>query len=442
MIITILNGYDKCTLAPATPPCPMPAIRTYYEILAVPHDADEATLRRAYRRAMQAVHPDRNPDGKRTARRTRHLNAAKETLLNPEKRKRYDVKLRRRGLIPDLPNKTSPDFPTQNPPQDHPAHNQASDFQFATESKSPPHKPPPRNSTESDFGPGRPTERKRPQPRRPTRKPKQHFKSSRTHTRLLSPKKILAAFCVIGCLVAFFLFPWLKIQRTIISWTRAIPSPPSISQLTTAQPVSPKPVSPKPVSPKPVSPRSTTPRPAIPRTTRPKLATPRPASPRTTPPRTTRPSAASAATPKIIEAKFDEAVRVNGPNKQVIVKGPCSELSVSGSGYQITIENMVSGKIKLSGFDHELTIRGTVSEIIGSGLRHQITAEEVGRVMMSGSGHKLYYQQGTGGLPIEEIPGNKSLDSQGRFFEIKKIQSMPEAPANSGTSKALNPIPD
>ena len=222
------------------PPCPMPAIRTYYEILAVPHDADEATLRRAYRRAMQAVHPDRNPDGKRTARRTRHLNAAKETLLNPEKRKRYDVKLRRRGLIPDLPNKTSPDFPTQNPPQDHPAHNQASDFQFATESKSPPHKPPPRNSTESNFGPGRPTERKRPQPRRPTRKPKQHFKSSRTHTRLLSPKKILAAFCVIGCLVAFFLFPWLKIQRTIISWTRAIPSPPSISQLTTAQPVSPQ----------------------------------------------------------------------------------------------------------------------------------------------------------------------------------------------------------
>lgn len=132
---------------------------------------------------------------------------------------------------------------------------------------------------------------------------------------------------------------------------------------------------------------------------------------------------------------------MNGPNKQVIVKGPCSELSVSGSGYQIAIENMVSGKIKLSGFDHELTIRGTVSEIIGSGLRHQITAEEVGRVMMSGSGHKLYYKQGAGGLPIEGIPENKSLDSQGRFFEIKKIQSIPETPANLGPSETLNPIP-
>ncbi len=404
----------------------MPAIRTYYEILAVPHDADEATLRRAYRRAMQSVHPDQNPDGKRTARRARHLNAAKETLLIPEKRKRYDAKLRRRGLIPDLPNKTSADLSTQNTPQDNPAHSPTSDFQFATGSKPPPNQPTPRTSAESDFAPGRPTGRKRPQPRRPKRKPNQHFKSSRTHNQLFSPKKILAAFCVTGCLVALSLFPWPKLQRTIISWTRATPSLPSISQPTTVQPV---------------SPRTTPPKTASPRTTRPKPTTPRPASPRATTPRTTRPSTPAAATPKIIEAKFNEAVRVNGPNKQVIVKGPCSELSVSGSGYQIAIENMVLGKIKLSGFDHELTIRGTVSEIIGSGLRHQITAEEVGRVMMSGSGHKLYYKQGAGGLPIEGIPENKSLDSQGRFFEIKKIQSIPETPANLGPSETLNPIP-
>ena len=47
---------------------------------------------------------------------------------------------------------------------------------------------------------------------------------------------------------------------------------------------------------------------------------------------------------------------MNYLNKQVIVRGPCNELTVSGNGYQITIENMVSGKIKLSGFDHELEI--------------------------------------------------------------------------------------
>ena len=80
----------------------MPSIRTYYEILGVPYDADESSLRRAYRRAMQTVHPDLNADGKRTARRARHLTAAKETLLDAEKRKRYDAKLRRRGLIPRI----------------------------------------------------------------------------------------------------------------------------------------------------------------------------------------------------------------------------------------------------------------------------------------------------------------------------------------------------
>ncbi len=112
---------------------------------------------------------------------------------------------------------------------------------------------------------------------------------------------------------------------------------------------------------------------------------------------------------------------MSGLSKKVIVRGPCNELSVSGNGYQIAIENMVLGKIKLSGFDHELEIQGTVSEIIGSGLRHHITAEEVGRVLMSGSGHKLYYKQGTGGRPVEGIPQEKSLDSRGSFSEIKKI---------------------
>ncbi len=79
---------------------------------------------------------------------------------------------------------------------------------------------------------------------------------------------------------------------------------------------------------------------------------------------------------------------MSGLSKQFIVRGACSELSASG---------------------------------IGSGLRHHITAEEVGRVLMSGSGHKLHYKQGTGGRPVEGIPQEKSLDSRGSFSEIKKI---------------------
>ena len=82
--------------------CPM-AIRTFYEILGIAHDADDEEIRRAYRRVMQEHHPDQNPDDRKAARRARHLNAAKAALLDKDKRRRYDRKLRRKGILPDQP---------------------------------------------------------------------------------------------------------------------------------------------------------------------------------------------------------------------------------------------------------------------------------------------------------------------------------------------------
>ncbi len=82
--------------------CPM-AIRTFYEILGIAHDADDEEIRRAYRRVMQEHHPDQNPDDRKAARRTRHLNAAKAALLDKDKRRRYDRKLRRKGILPEQP---------------------------------------------------------------------------------------------------------------------------------------------------------------------------------------------------------------------------------------------------------------------------------------------------------------------------------------------------
>ncbi len=78
------------------------ATRTFYEILGIPHDADDDEIRRAYRRVMQEHHPDQNPDNHRAARRTRYLNAARDALLDPAKRERYDQKLRRKGILPEL----------------------------------------------------------------------------------------------------------------------------------------------------------------------------------------------------------------------------------------------------------------------------------------------------------------------------------------------------
>lgn len=76
------------------------ALRTYYEILGVSHDAVEGEIRRGYRRAVQEHHPDHNPSGAKSQKRIRELNTARETLLNSALREKYDAKLRRAGLIP------------------------------------------------------------------------------------------------------------------------------------------------------------------------------------------------------------------------------------------------------------------------------------------------------------------------------------------------------
>ena len=69
---------------------------SYYDILGLTQDAQETEIRRAYRRAVKEYHPDLHPDDEKSARRSRELNQALETLLDPKKRERYDRLLKRR----------------------------------------------------------------------------------------------------------------------------------------------------------------------------------------------------------------------------------------------------------------------------------------------------------------------------------------------------------
>lgn len=65
--------------------------RDYYSILGVARDADEAAIKKAYRKQALKWHPDRNPDNKAKAEeRFRDIAAAYEALSEPEKRRVYD----------------------------------------------------------------------------------------------------------------------------------------------------------------------------------------------------------------------------------------------------------------------------------------------------------------------------------------------------------------
>ena len=60
-----------------------------YRVLGVPRDADDATIRKAFRKVAAECHPDTNPDPA-AGERFRRVNAAHEVLGDPERRKLYD----------------------------------------------------------------------------------------------------------------------------------------------------------------------------------------------------------------------------------------------------------------------------------------------------------------------------------------------------------------
>lgn len=61
----------------------------YYDLLGVKKDASEEDIKRAYRLLAKKWHPDLNKDEK-APEMARKINEAKETLLDSEKRKKYD----------------------------------------------------------------------------------------------------------------------------------------------------------------------------------------------------------------------------------------------------------------------------------------------------------------------------------------------------------------
>ena len=62
-----------------------------YVVLGLSHGATDAEIKRAYRRLARRFHPDINPGDRAAAMRFRQIVQAYETLIDPDRRSRYDA---------------------------------------------------------------------------------------------------------------------------------------------------------------------------------------------------------------------------------------------------------------------------------------------------------------------------------------------------------------
>lgn len=74
-----------------------------YQVLGVPRTADEAAIKRAYRKLAKELHPDRNKDNPRAVERFKQVTAAYDILSDAGKRGQYD-----RGEIDEAGNPRMP----------------------------------------------------------------------------------------------------------------------------------------------------------------------------------------------------------------------------------------------------------------------------------------------------------------------------------------------
>ena len=64
--------------------------RDYYDVLGIDRNADEKTIKKAYRKLAKKYHPDTNAGNADAADRFKEVNEAYDVLSDPKKKKMYD----------------------------------------------------------------------------------------------------------------------------------------------------------------------------------------------------------------------------------------------------------------------------------------------------------------------------------------------------------------
>ncbi|EME50157.1 hypothetical protein DOTSEDRAFT_68876 [Dothistroma septosporum NZE10] len=64
--------------------------KDYYKILGLEKDCSETEIKKAYRKLAVVHHPDKNPGDSEAEHRFKEIQEAHETLIDPQKRERYD----------------------------------------------------------------------------------------------------------------------------------------------------------------------------------------------------------------------------------------------------------------------------------------------------------------------------------------------------------------
>ena len=64
--------------------------KDFYRVLGVPKDADDATIKKAYRKLARKLHPDQNAGDAKAEERFKEIGEAYAVLSDPQERRQYD----------------------------------------------------------------------------------------------------------------------------------------------------------------------------------------------------------------------------------------------------------------------------------------------------------------------------------------------------------------